>query len=82
MILGTKNRRKNGADLQAPTVQVKFDFYQGDLFLDEQTRTIKNNDLQLFFGWTEPGPVGGITVIRVHLCYIGVCGPDHPYWRP
>ncbi len=73
-----------GGDIVGPNdAQVKFDFYQGSVFLDEQTRTVMNDVQILPFGWTEPGPQGGITVIRVFLCYHSSCSPDiHYYNRP
>ena len=44
-----------------------FEFRQGDVLLDVQTRTASNGTKG--FGWTEPGPPGGITKVDIYLSH-------------
>jgi hypothetical protein len=48
--------------------KVRFDFWAGErqVFLSSETRTITSDTRG--FNFTEPGPVGGITVVDVTLC--------------
>ncbi|MBB4689483.1 hypothetical protein [Amycolatopsis jiangsuensis] len=48
---------------------VIFVFRQGTTVFDEQTRTV--SDGQRNFGWTEAGPVGGFSLVDIHLSHAG-----------
>jgi opacity protein-like surface antigen len=49
----------------AGSTTVQFEFYQASTLLDVQTRTASNGAKD--FGWTEPGPAGGITRVDITL---------------
>ncbi len=53
----------------AGSTTVRFEFYQASTLLDVQTRTASNGVTP--FGWTEPGPVGGITRVDISLIHGG-----------
>ncbi|SDZ27244.1 hypothetical protein SAMN05421504_111221 [Amycolatopsis xylanica] len=53
----------------AGSTTVTFKFYSGSRLLDIQTRTATNEARK--FGWTEPGPAGGISAVEVYLSYKG-----------
>lgn len=53
----------------AGSTTVQFEFYQSTKLLDVQTRTASNGAKN--FGWTEPGPVGGITRVDITLIHGG-----------
>lgn len=49
----------------AGSTTVEFKFYQSTKLLDIQTQTASNGAKP--FGWTEPGPAGGITRVDITL---------------
>lgn len=53
----------------AGSTTVIFEFRQGSTLLDVQTRTASNGAKG--FGWTEPGPRGGITKVDIYLSHNG-----------
>ncbi|SEG85390.1 hypothetical protein SAMN05216223_11654 [Actinacidiphila yanglinensis] len=63
---------------------VEFDFYQGDTGLSLQTRSA--NAETTSFNFTQPGPQGGITKIRIRVCPVsddvGECSLWHELVRP
>ena len=63
-----------------PSTQVLFDFWQGNVYLGTQTRTVTSGSRS--FNWTQEGPPGGITEIDIWLCDSVGCYYEGTKYRP
>jgi hypothetical protein len=65
---------------RAGEIQVKFDFYSHDTYVDTQTRTVTNGTKS--FNFTVAGPPGGITIVEISLCDDSGCDLEDLINRP
>jgi hypothetical protein len=64
---------------------VEFRFYAGNTLVKQEFRSIGYRQTRPY-NFTVPGPVGGITVVDIHVCpnddSFDQCGSWDPYFRP
>jgi hypothetical protein len=65
---------------EAGSSTVAYNFYQGDTYLGQATRTATSRKIPINF--TQEGPQGGIIYVQVVMCTPVECGPVADVVRP